>query len=82
MGSEVDFEKAKQVAQQIVGDVGTCVHGAPSSLGAYRQPIDVAAPSVPASNHGPDDALILICCDQEDRTPISDCSLHFPPAYR
>ncbi len=33
MGSEVDFEKAKQAAQQIVGDVGTCVHGALCFIG-------------------------------------------------
>jgi len=33
MGSEIDFEKAKQAAQQIVGDVGTCVHGALCFIG-------------------------------------------------
>src|SRR5271166_2120604 len=33
MESDVDFEKAKQVAQQIVGDVGTCVHGALCFIG-------------------------------------------------
>ncbi len=33
MKSEVDFEKAKQVAQQIIGDVGTCVHGALCFIG-------------------------------------------------
>jgi hypothetical protein len=33
MVSEIDFDKAKQVAQQIVGDVGTCVHGALCFIG-------------------------------------------------
>ena len=33
MASGVDFEKAKQVAQQVVGDVGTCVHGALCFIG-------------------------------------------------
>jgi 2-polyprenyl-3-methyl-5-hydroxy-6-metoxy-1,4-benzoquinol methylase len=33
MASETDFEKAKRVAQQIVGDVGTCVHGALCFIG-------------------------------------------------
>jgi 2-polyprenyl-3-methyl-5-hydroxy-6-metoxy-1,4-benzoquinol methylase len=31
--SEINFEKAKQVAQQVVGDVGTCVHGALCFIG-------------------------------------------------
>src|SRR5579863_5942941 len=33
MAREVDFEKAKRAAQQIVGDVGTCVHGALCFIG-------------------------------------------------
>ena len=33
MASEVDFEKAKNVAQRVVGDVGTCVHGALCFIG-------------------------------------------------
>ncbi|MDO8432116.1 MAG: class I SAM-dependent methyltransferase [Candidatus Binatus sp.] len=33
MASKIDFEKAKQVAQQVVGDVGTCVHGALCFIG-------------------------------------------------
>ena len=33
MASEVDFEKAKNAAQQIVGNVGTCVHGALCFIG-------------------------------------------------
>lgn len=33
MASDVDFEKAKQAAQKVVGDVGTCVHGALCFIG-------------------------------------------------
>jgi 2-polyprenyl-3-methyl-5-hydroxy-6-metoxy-1,4-benzoquinol methylase len=33
MASEVDFEKAKQAAQRVAADVGTCVHGALSFIG-------------------------------------------------
>ncbi len=33
MESGVDFEKAKQAAQRIVGDVGTCLHGALCFIG-------------------------------------------------
>jgi 2-polyprenyl-3-methyl-5-hydroxy-6-metoxy-1,4-benzoquinol methylase len=33
VASQIDFEKAKQAAQQIVGDVGTCVHGALCFIG-------------------------------------------------
>ncbi|MDO8544711.1 MAG: class I SAM-dependent methyltransferase [Opitutaceae bacterium] len=33
MAGEIDFEKAKRVAQQIAGDVSTCVHGALSFIG-------------------------------------------------
>ncbi|HUY29134.1 MAG TPA: class I SAM-dependent methyltransferase [Candidatus Binataceae bacterium] len=33
MAQEIDFEKTKRVAQQIAGDVSTCVHGALSFIG-------------------------------------------------
>ena len=33
MAGEIDFEKAKRVAQQIASDVSTCVHGALSFIG-------------------------------------------------
>ncbi len=42
-----------------------------------REPIDVAAPSIPPADHGTDDVSVGVSRDQEDRVAFIDDALHF-----